>query len=225
LLRGHFFHGYLPDTDPRQASGVRAEHVGEIVALAAAKQLAEAKSALLKEIEEASVRDAVIAAYKGSNHTLDILVMQFYFGSGAYRKSRGATDAPPSEIGLSNPEQQIAFLNRWSDVLMVVEDVATPHTAKNLLEIYEFLLPADPPRLFERIASFVTGPAKGEFYQHEQLAARDLVDFVKLMLADYRALFDDPDQRDRLVSMLDLFAEAGWPEAMRLLWEIPDLLR
>lgn len=225
MLRGRLFYGYLPDTDPRHASGARAEHIGEMAARAAAKQLAEAKTALSEGTKDGSGRDAVIAAYQRADSTLDNLVMQLYFGSGTYRESGGEPGAPQLEIGLNSPAQKIAFLNRWSDVLKAVEGVATPRTAKHLLEIYEFLLPADPPRLFERIANFVTGPAKEEFYQHEQLAASDLVEFVRHMLADYRALFDDTVQRDRLISMLDLFAEAGWPEAMRLLWEIPDLLR
>lgn len=225
MLRGRFFHGYLPDTDPRVASGARAEHIGEMAAHAAARQLADAKIKLSEGTSEGPERDAIIAAYRGADATLDTLVMQLYFGSGAYREARGAAEAPPPEVGLHRDDQKIAFLNRWSDVLKVVESVATPHTAKHLLELYEFLLPADPPRLFERIATFVTGPAKEEFYQHEQLAASDLVEFVRHMLADYRSLFDDSDQRDRLVLMLDLFAGAGWPEAMRLLWELPDLLR
>lgn len=47
------------------------------------------------------------------------------------------------------------------DVLKMVEGVATTQTAKHLLEICEFLLRADPPRLFERIANIVTRPPKG----------------------------------------------------------------
>jgi len=224
-LRERFFHGYLMETDPLFRSGARAESIGEMVARAAAQQVAEAKEKLSEMKSEGPQRDAIIANYKGAETTLDTLVMQLYFGSGAYSASKKSSDATPPEIVLNRPDQKISFLDRWTDVLKVVEDVATPRIAKRLLAIYEFLLPADPPRLFQRIAAFVTGPAKEELYQHEQLAAKDLVEFVRYMLADHRALFDDPTQRDRLVAMLDLFAEAGWPEAMRLLWELPDLLR
>lgn len=218
-LRGRFFYRYLPADDARVLAGDRALHVGQTAARAAAAQLAAAKARLWEIELDDPDRHTVIDAYIGADRTLDQLVTQLYFGSGAYKESA------PTDITLNLTEQKMAFFADWSATLLDVEAVATPHTIKYLLEIYEHLLDADPPSFFARIAVFLTGPAAAEFYESEQLAAGDLVTFVRHMLADHRALFDDPEQRDHLVAMLDLFADAGWPEAMRLLWELPDLLR
>jgi hypothetical protein len=215
-LRGAFFHSYLPTTDQRHASGEPARIIGQAVAQKAAAALREAKARLSEFPDDGPERTSAIAAYIAADSTLSHLVMQLFFGSGAHEPAGGL---------LVSAGQKIAFLDDWSSTLAAVEEVATPATIEHLREIYEHLLDADPPRLFDRICNFVLGPASRELYQHEQLAADDVVKFVRRMLADYRPLFDDAKRRERLTQLLDLFADAGWPEAMRLLWELPDLLR
>jgi hypothetical protein len=111
------------------------------------------------------------------------------------------------------------------DALARIEAVATPHTIKYLLEIYEFLLPADPRSFIIRIADFIDGPAAQEAYQHELIAAGSIVKFVRWLLADYRSICAKSATRGRLIRILGTFVDAGWPETMRLMWELPDLLR
>jgi hypothetical protein len=52
-----------------------------------------------------------------------------------------------------------------------------------------------------------------------------LVELVRRYLADYRPIFEDATRRRTLVDILELFSSAGWPEALKLLFELPDLLR
>jgi hypothetical protein len=216
MLRSALFHSYLPEDNERHASGERAKGIGQFVALEAAAQLLDAKARLAEFPDEGPERTWTIAAYVAADSALGHLVNQLFFGSGAHEPASGL---------LTSAEQKIAFLDDWSSTLAAVEQAANPATIQHLRELYEHLLDADPPRLFERICQFILGPAAREYYQHEQLAANDVVKFVRRMLADYRWLFDDPGRRDRLTALLDMFADAGWPEAMRLLWELPDLLR
>jgi hypothetical protein len=51
------------------------------------------------------------------------------------------------------------------------------------------------------------------------------VALVRRYLADYRAIFEDQQRRARLVAVLELFSSVGWPDALKLLYELPDLLR
>ena len=215
-LREAFFYSYLPEADERQISGERARSIGQFIAREAARQLLDAKGTLQEIRDDGPERMCATAAYIAADSTLNHLVSQLFFGSGAHEPASGI---------LVSAEQKIAFLDDWSSTLDTVEQAATPATIQHLREVYEHLLDADPPRLFERVCNFVLGPASQEYYQHEQLAADDVVKFVRRMLADYRPLFDDPRRRDSLTALLDMFADAGWPEAMRLLWELPDLLR
>jgi hypothetical protein len=52
-----------------------------------------------------------------------------------------------------------------------------------------------------------------------------LVKLVRRYLADHRDIFEDIDRRAKLIDVLELFSAAGWPEALKLLFELPDLLR
>ena len=94
-----------------------------------------------------------------------------------------------------------------------------------LIELLSYLVEGDPPRVFERIAKLLLGPAAEDSYQFESLGLDSLVKLVRLYLADYREIFDDTARRRTLVSVLELFSSAGWPEALKLLFELPDLLR
>jgi hypothetical protein len=38
-------------------------------------------------------------------------------------------------------------------------------------------------------------------------------------------IFEDAARRQTLVAVLELFSSAGWPEALKVLFELPDLLR
>jgi hypothetical protein len=44
-------------------------------------------------------------------------------------------------------------------------------------------------------------------------------------IADHRSIFEDNERRAALVEILRLFSEVGWSEALRLLYDLPDLLR
>ncbi|ESW95644.1 hypothetical protein X769_28240 [Mesorhizobium sp. LSJC268A00] len=44
-------------------------------------------------------------------------------------------------------------------------------------------------------------------------------------IADHREIFDDPGRRLSLVRVLEVFVDAGWPAARRLLYRLPEALR
>jgi len=46
-----------------------------------------------------------------------------------------------------------------------------------------------------------------------------------IFLADYKTIFDDQNRRTRLINSLDIFMEAGWPAARRLLYRLPELIQ
>lgn len=58
-------------------------------------------------------------------------------------------------------------------------------------------------------------------YQLESFAIDLVVRIVERYLADHRDLFrDDERRRDALIQVLDIFVEAGWPEAYRLTYQL-----
>jgi len=144
---------------------------------------------------------------------------EFYFASGAFRDRQGEPAA------LATVEAKSAFLIDNHSTLRRIADVGTPSTIHHLIELLEFLIPADPPRVFDLVAHAMLGAGKRHGYQFETLGADRFVAVIGRFLADYRAIFADDERQKRLIACLDAFIEAGWPSARRLLYRLPELLR
>jgi hypothetical protein len=144
---------------------------------------------------------------------------QFFFASGAFE--RQADDEP----GLPSIDAKIAFLADNHATFRRIADAGTPATIFHLIELLEFLISADPPRIFDLVAHALLGAGKRHGYQFESLGADRFVGLIGRFLADYRAIFADEERQARLVACLDAFMEAGWPAARRLLYRLPELLQ
>ena len=62
-------------------------------------------------------------------------------------------------------------------------------------------------------------------YQGESLGADQFVRMIGRFVADHRELFGEQRRRAALVSVLEVFVDAGWPSARRLLYRLPEALR
>ena len=58
------------------------------------------------------------------------------------------------------------------------------------------------------------------------MAASLFVSLVERYLAEYRTLLQrDEEMRRRLIEMLDVFVDAGWPKARQLTYGLHELFR
>lgn len=156
--------------------------------------------------------------YKEAESLVHLAGNQLYFGSGAHANS----DRAP---GLLTEEARRDFLNDYAELLGLLAQSHEPGTHHHLLELYEYLLPGNPALVLRAMHALLTGRAAAEGYQYESLGLTVVIRIVRRLLADHRSLFDDPEQRQRLSDMLTLFSDEGWPEALQLLYDLPDLLR
>jgi hypothetical protein len=150
---------------------------------------------------------------------LNNVTNQFYFASGAFQERQSKAPA------LATTEAKAGFLQDNYTTLRRIADAGTPPTIFHLIELFEFLIPADPPRVFDLVAHALLGAGKRHGFQFESLGADRFVGLIGEFLADYRSLFTDDDRRDKLIACLDAFLEAGWPAARRLLYRLPELLQ
>ena len=79
--------------------------------------------------------------------------------------------------------------------------------------------------MFDIVHEVLLGPAAREGYHHESLANSVVVRMIRRYIADHRSIFDDPARRARLVAILAVFSDVGWPDALKLMYDLPDLLR
>ncbi len=190
------------------------------IVVAASRALAEATSSLTSQDAGEEERRHAEDLHRAGESLLDHACNQLYFGAGAFRNKN--MEEPP---GLATSEAMRLFLDEYSATLEIIGQAGTPRTLHHLIELYEFLAMAAPETVFDRVSNLLVGPAAREGYHFESLGSDVLVRLIRRYLADHRSVFDDDARRARLVRVLELFSSAGWPEALKLLYELPDLLR
>jgi hypothetical protein len=57
------------------------------------------------------------------------------------------------------------------------------------------------------------------------MAMREVVKLVESILADYRDKVQEESSIINLLGVLDAFVEAGWPEALNLVWRLDEIYR
>ncbi|MBZ0232825.1 MAG: ATP-binding protein [Deltaproteobacteria bacterium] len=144
---------------------------------------------------------------------------QVYFASGAFDEKRKRTtiDDDAKSRGTRFYQEASALL----DALATVKIAAASH---HLIETLEFFVAEDPQGVFLRIAKSVKS-ATEDGYQHEGLGAQQVVAIVERYIAEYRSLFREEIFRRALLDMLDIFVEAGWPSARKLVYKLDEIYR
>jgi hypothetical protein len=218
-LRGTFFERY------GSGAGVEAcalcDRAQEGIALILTKATAisaEARAVLASDADEAD-KQLAQKRYGGAEKVIHHAMNQLYFGSGAY--AGNGKDRP----GLPDSAAMVRFLTDYVHILTLLARSREPATLHRLIELYEFLIPCDPVAVFEAIHAILLGRGVEEGYHYESLGNTAVVRILQRYIADYRAIFEDDGRRANLVAILQLFSEAGWPEALKLLYDLPDLLR
>jgi hypothetical protein len=160
------------------------------------------------------------AEAKAFVHALEYACAPLYFGSGAHNEKTLVNASPIlTDVGKGK------FVKDVQQMLSRLGDVAIPHTVYELVRVLDYLLPGDPALCFDLFAHALTVSGQKHGFQGESLGVDVLVKIVNRCLADYDYIFRDNVRRDKLIACLDIFIEAGWPNALRLLYRLPDSLR
>ena len=218
-LRGAFFSRYAADAEQgdrsmcdRAQDGLKAI-LGPALAISAKEHAVLLSTATIEEKKAASER------YQAAEQVIHHAMNQLYFGAGARAEDR--EDGP----GLHNPNTKSRFLADYAAILGLIQQSREPATLHRLIELYEYLIPGDPEAVFTAIHAILTGVGAEEGYHYENLGSSAVVRVVKRYIADHRGIFEDTMRRAMLVEILQLFSEVGWTDALRLLYDLPDLLR
>jgi hypothetical protein len=97
-------------------------------------------------------------------------------------------------------------------------------TAHHFMELLNGVLPYDPP-LVLRMAADVVRASQPYNYTLDSMALGEVVKLVEKLLADYRLEIQDEPAITHLLNLLDAFVEAGWPDALRLVWRLDEIYR
>jgi hypothetical protein len=198
----------------------RAIWVFRLVAAAAADALPDAHSAYRDSLKGSREWEAGLRIGIAATSILQCCVDQLYYGSGACERIN-----KQDKILLDSRSKKNSFIIEYGSILDLIGNACDAGALYHLLLLYEFILEGNPEAAFDRIIQLLVEPAAREGLHREPLAVAAVVRIMKLYLADHFELFENPDRRSDLIRVLSLFADQGWPEALRLLYELPDLMR
>lgn len=219
-LRTAFFARYTSATGEERAVADRAQSAATLVLRACSDVAAESYAAATSSEFDRETREEAAERYRAAESLVSFLMNQLYFGSGAYADSQGG-DA----VGLDSSDAMRQFLIDYDEVLRLLANSHEPATHHHLVELYEFLIPGDPAKVFDALHALLVGAGAREGYHYEGLAAPVIVRIITRYIADHRSIFEDDARRARLVQILRLFSDVGWPEALKLLYDLSELLR
>ena len=163
----------------------------------------------------AELADNQVDALRTCMELLDVAAMELYFATG---RASGGTG------GLSD-EGCATFLKEIAPTIERIGDNASPHTIHHLMQLIEILAPYGAARAFDLTAHVIRAGGLRGGYQHESQGADIVVRLVGTFLADNKELFADETRRHSLVDCLEVFMEAGWASARRLLYRLPELIQ
>jgi hypothetical protein len=161
------------------------------------------------------IPDEQVEAMRACMELLDIAGMELYFATG---RAGGGTD------GLSDTSCA-TFLEEIAPTIERIGDNASPHTVYHLMLLIEVLAPYGAAKAFDLTAHVIRAGGLRGGYQYESLGADLMVRLVGTFLADDKEIFADEVRRQALVDCLEIFMEAGWPAARRLLYRLPELIQ
>ncbi len=152
----------------------------------------------------------------------DTIGHEVYFASGAFleeqpqRRTTGRV--------LTDPEK-VRFLAELRPILEMLADFGFAGLGHILLDTLASLVTVDPAEVLQLIGRVVrAGQRSG--YQYESLAVDLIVKILQRYLADYRALFRESEECQRLLlDILDIFVQVGWPAALRLTHRLEEIFR
>jgi hypothetical protein len=145
---------------------------------------------------------------------------QLFFASGAFDNPQ---DRDNERL---TPTQLRRFWNESAPLFALLTDEPHPNIAHHIVQTLEHLMPCAPGEVFLLATkSICTSSAAG--FQYDSLALAAVVKLIQRALADHREIFQDKDSEclKALLKVLDLFVEAGWPQARQLTHRLEEIYR
>jgi len=169
-----------------------------------------------------NLSDAERSTAETALRILDTAATEIYFGSGAHAERNGNDEETPVPVEATRAR----FLKELGPTLAVLAQVPYPSVTHHLVQTLEAFIPDAPGMVFRLVTDALISGGRTGGYQFESLGSDLFVRIVRRYLADFRTvLASDDDLRHRLMKALDIFVEAGWPEARRLVYDLPEMLR
>ena len=209
------------ETDEGRRRAKRAiEWLGDVIDLVSDR---------IKELHSIAKEDDTEENVKRLHDTykvIDEVITRLYFAV-AYKRDR--SKEPVEEI---SDDLRRDYYNEvqplMRQVIAFAQDPASgimfAPTAHYFMQLLRSFLGCNPKEVL-RLAAGVVKSSEQFGYTLDTLAVREVVEFVEIVLADYRHEVRDGEALEDLLNLLDLFAKIGWSDALKLVWRLDEVFR
>lgn len=131
-------------------------------------------------------------------------------------------------------EKQDQLRTYYQAIRSVLEDVVSfgrradasllAPTAHHMMELLHVCVAIDPRGVLQ-LAAQVAVASERSGYNLDSMAVKEVVAIAETLLTDFRYELQEGESLEDFVTLLDTFARAGWPEALRLLWRLDEVFR
>lgn len=216
LLRELVVFGEVEAANPRED---RIREKGLHLFAALVKRLSSVHRELF---ERAQAGEDVREDLSDVTRLLDSAADHLYFGSGAYAlmHKEGRLEQRVGSL------EHRRFIREYLPTLRLLAQVPYPSVTHPVLQIIEAFVADSPEEMLQLLFDAIHGGGQSGGYQFESLGADLVVTIARRFLADYSGLLTSkPEYRSGLVDVLNLFANTGWPEPRKLVYQLPEMLR
>jgi len=164
---------------------------------------------------------AAVSGLPECTRLLDTAARELYFGSGAYDRTKS-----PNNEGAPRRDDCRHFLIEYLTILNRLARIPHPSVTHSVLQTIEAFIQDEPIKTLELLLEAVRTGGRDGGYTSESMGADLVVKLIRRFLADYPSLIaNTPRFRQGVLEALDLFAIVGWPEARKLVYTLPEMLR
>ena len=177
---------------------------------------------ILKEHETEEVAKQLHSTYE----VIDRVITRLYY---EVAHEKGQSEKQTEKISL---ELRRDFYNEvkplMQQVITFAQDPASgimfAPTAHYFMQLLRSFLGCNPKEVLH-LAVGVVKSSEQFGYTLDALAVMEVVEFVEIVLADYRHEVRDGEALEDLLNLLDLFAKIGWSDALKLVWRLDEVFR
>lgn len=182
---------------------------------------------LLTEVKESGWTESTRNSLQDLQRVIGDVVNQIYFSADV----RDVTGIPNDERALSD-EERCTYYDAVKTILLKVSQLALDdtlgiipaHTAHHYMELMNGVLYCDPIEVLH-MSTNIAKSSKASGYQFDSMAVREVIKLVETLLADHQDKLKDNVALANLLELLDIFAEAGWSEALDLVGRLSEITR
>ena len=181
----------------------------------------------MSSIVKANESEEEVKKLHDTYKVIDEVIMRLYFAV-AYK--RGQSEEPIKEI---SDKLRCDYYNEvkplMKQIITFAQDsengIMFAPTAHYFMQLLASFLSCNPKEVVH-LAVEVVRSSEPFGYNLDGLAVRDVVEFVEIVLADYRhEVRDDEECLEDLLNLLDMFAKTGWTDALKLIWRLDEVFR